>query len=114
MKIVPSMEKIVARVCAPWTKCERLKKAVARFMRSSDEVERRRNALPTSEADLSQSSTPSLAHRRCAARSLEPFVRSGIEFEGLYVKTEKVVRRLGPRNEGMSGVAEPRIKICFD
>ena len=31
----------------------------------NDEVERRGNALVTNEAALSQSSTPSLAHRRC-------------------------------------------------
>src|ERR1700730_17957546 len=31
----------------------------------NDEVERRGNALPANEAALSQSSIPSLAHRRC-------------------------------------------------
>jgi hypothetical protein len=46
------------------------------YSASNDEVERRGFALPTSEADLSQSSTPSLAHRRCYPRSLEPMVRS--------------------------------------
>ena len=44
-------------------------------MPSNDEVERRGTAA-TNEADLSRSSTPSLAHRRCAPRSLEPFVRA--------------------------------------
>jgi hypothetical protein len=42
---------------------------------SNDEVERRGIATPTNEADLSKSSIPSLAHRRCAPRSLEPIVR---------------------------------------
>ena len=42
---------------------------------SNDEVERRGVALPINEADLSQSSIPSLAHRRRAPRSLEPIVR---------------------------------------
>jgi hypothetical protein len=32
----------------------------------NDEVERRGDALPTNEADLSRASIPSLAHRRCA------------------------------------------------
>ena len=41
----------------------------------NDEVERRGIATPTNEADLSKSSIPSLAHRRCAPRSLEPIVR---------------------------------------
>ena len=45
-------------------------------MVSNDEVERRGAARTSNEADLSQSSTPSLAHRRCAPRSLEPFVRA--------------------------------------
>ena len=31
--------------------------------------------MPTNEADLSQSSTPSLVYRKCAPRSLEPIVR---------------------------------------
>jgi hypothetical protein len=43
--------------------------------RSNDEVERRGVALPTNEADLSQSSTLSLVHRRRGPRSLEPIVR---------------------------------------
>src|ERR1700737_192949 len=38
---------------------------------TNDEVERRGDAAPTNEADLSQSSTPSLAHRSCNPRSLE-------------------------------------------
>ena len=42
---------------------------------SNDEVERRGAATMTNEADLSQSSTPSLAHRRRGPRSLEPIVR---------------------------------------
>jgi hypothetical protein len=42
---------------------------------SNDEVERRGVAPALIEADLSQSSTPSLAHRRRAPRSLEPIVR---------------------------------------
>jgi hypothetical protein len=40
----------------------------------NDEVERCAVAAPSSEADLSQSSTPSLAHRRCypaIARTVE-------------------------------------------
>src|SRR6266478_5740252 len=36
----------------------------------NDEVERRGGALPINEVDLSRSSTPSLAHRRHAPRSL--------------------------------------------
>ena len=43
---------------------------------SNDEVERRGNASTSNEAHLSQSSTPSLAHRSCGPRSLEPIVRS--------------------------------------
>ena len=42
---------------------------------SNDEVERRGIALPTNEAALSQSSIPSLPHRRRDPRSLEPMVR---------------------------------------
>jgi len=42
---------------------------------SNDEVERRGDALPRYEADLSQSSTPSSAQRRRDPRSLEPIVR---------------------------------------
>jgi hypothetical protein len=42
---------------------------------SNDEVERRGGALSTNEADLFQSSTPSLAHRRYSPRSLQPIVR---------------------------------------
>ena len=42
---------------------------------SNDEAERRRIAPTTNEADLSQSSTPSLAQRRRDPRSLEPIVR---------------------------------------
>ena len=41
----------------------------------NDEVERRGDAPPSNEADLFQSSTPSLAHRRRDPRSLEPIVR---------------------------------------
>src|ERR1700742_1768325 len=41
---------------------------------SNDEVERCGVALPANEADLSQSSTSSLAHRRRDPRSLEPIV----------------------------------------
>jgi hypothetical protein len=40
----------------------------------SDEVERRGVATTPNEADLSQSSTPSLARRRRDPRSLEPIV----------------------------------------
>jgi len=42
---------------------------------SNDEVKRRGVALPLNEDALSQSSTPSLAHRRRGPRSLEPIVR---------------------------------------
>src|ERR1700674_5132768 len=42
---------------------------------ANDEVERRGVALPTNEADLSQSSTPSLAHRTRDPRPLEPIIR---------------------------------------
>ena len=42
---------------------------------SNDEVERRGVAPTKNEADLSQSSTASLAHRRRGPRSLEPIVR---------------------------------------
>src|SRR5580658_4417410 len=42
---------------------------------SNDEVERREVAPTSNEADLSQSSTPSLARRRRDPRSLEPIVR---------------------------------------
>ena len=41
----------------------------------NDAIERRGAAPMTNEADLSQSSTPSLAHRRRDPRSLEPIVR---------------------------------------
>jgi hypothetical protein len=41
----------------------------------NDGVERREVALATNEADLSRSSTPSLAHRRRMPRSFEPIVR---------------------------------------
>jgi hypothetical protein len=41
----------------------------------NDEVERRGVALPTNEADLYRSSTPSLAQRRRDSRSLQPIVR---------------------------------------
>jgi hypothetical protein len=41
----------------------------------NDEVERRGGALSANEADLSQSSISSLAHRSCAPRSREPIVR---------------------------------------
>src|SRR5580658_7800961 len=44
-------------------------------MPANDEVERRAVAPRSSEVDLSQSSIPSLAHRRRAPRSLEPIVR---------------------------------------
>src|SRR5450631_3461145 len=40
------------------------------------EVERRGAAVPEREADLSQSSIPSLAQRRRGPRSLEPIVRA--------------------------------------
>jgi hypothetical protein len=42
---------------------------------SNDEVERRGASPTPSEGTLSQSSTPSFAHRRRAPRSLEPIVR---------------------------------------
>jgi len=42
---------------------------------SNDSVERRGGALLRNEADLSTSSTFSLAHRSCIPRSLEPIVR---------------------------------------
>src|SRR5258708_20681897 len=45
------------------------------LLRSNDEVERRGDALPTNEADLSRSSIPSLAHRKRDPRLLEPIVR---------------------------------------
>ena len=48
---------------------------LVRTYSSNDEVERRGVALTRNEAALSQSSTPSLAHRRCGPRSLEPIVR---------------------------------------
>jgi len=49
---------------------------VPRFIHASnDEVERRGVAPTQIETDLSQSSIPSLAHRRRAPRSLEPIVR---------------------------------------
>jgi hypothetical protein len=41
----------------------------------NDEVERRWASPTSDEVDLSQSSTPSLAHRRRDPRSLEPIVR---------------------------------------
>ena len=41
----------------------------------NDEVERRGVAPTQTKLTLSQSSTPSLAHRRCHPRSLEPIVR---------------------------------------
>ena len=44
-------------------------------MASDDEVEQRKVWSPTNEADLSQSSIPSLAQRRRDPRSLEPIVR---------------------------------------
>jgi hypothetical protein len=40
------------------------KSCVCADMSANDEVERRAAALPINETDLSQSSTPSLAHRR--------------------------------------------------
>ena len=42
---------------------------------ANDEVERRAGASASNECTLSQSSTPSLAHRRRYPRSLEPIVR---------------------------------------
>ena|ERR1700722_4764316 len=42
---------------------------------SNDEVERRGASPASNEGTLSQSSTPSLAHRRRDPRSLEPIVR---------------------------------------
>lgn len=45
----------------------------------NDEVERRGVAPTSSEAVLSQSSTPSLAHRRRSPRSREPIVRLHLE-----------------------------------
>jgi hypothetical protein len=42
---------------------------------SNDEVERRGASPASNEGTLSQSSIPSLAHRRCDPRSLEPIVR---------------------------------------
>src|ERR1700722_15814018 len=44
-------------------------------MPSNDEVERRGVAPTTNEADLFQSSTLALTHRRHAPHSLEPIVR---------------------------------------
>jgi hypothetical protein len=44
-------------------------------LKPNDEVERREVALVANEADLSQSFTYSLAHRRRDPRSLEPIVR---------------------------------------
>src|ERR1700723_3676885 len=44
-------------------------------MTANDEVERRGVAPASNGADLSRSSTPSLAHRRRDPRSLEPIVR---------------------------------------
>jgi hypothetical protein len=41
---------------------------------SNDEVERRGASPASNEGTLSQPSTPSLAHRRCDPRSLEPIV----------------------------------------
>ena len=46
---------------------------------ANDEVERRGASPTTNEADLSQSSTPSLAQRRRNPRSLEPIVGWRIE-----------------------------------
>ena len=48
---------------------------------ANDEVERRAGAQTPNETDLSQSSTPSLAHRIRAPRSLEPIVRSHQDIE---------------------------------
>jgi hypothetical protein len=45
------------------------------IQRSNNEAERRGIAPTTNEADLSQSSTPSLAQRSCGPRSLQPIVR---------------------------------------
>src|SRR5580698_1834932 len=45
------------------------------IMGPNDEVERRGASPASNEGTLSQSSTPSLAHRRRGPRSLEPIVR---------------------------------------
>src|SRR6266404_2873062 len=60
----------------------------------NDEVERRGVALPTNEADLSRSSTPSLAHRTYAPRSLEPIVSwlCAIPHEARGVKSSQAAR----------------------
>src|SRR4029077_16300209 len=51
------------------------KTATLDLIAPNDEVERRGASPASNEGTLSQSSTPSLAHRRRDPRSLQPFVR---------------------------------------
>src|SRR5713101_8062440 len=57
----------------------------------NDEVERRGGAPTANEADLSQSSTPSLAHRKCDSRSLEPIVRQPTSAVGLVLAQNRLL-----------------------
>src|ERR1700676_3747741 len=71
---------------------------------SNDEVERRGVAPTTNEADLSSSSTYSMANRRCGPRSLEPIVRllalrgtpNSIAYDGLTPNLFKYRRKNAP------------------
>ena len=71
---------------------------------SKDEIERRGVAPTTTEADLSRSSTYSMANRRCALRSLQPIVRllalrgtpNSIAYEGLTPHLFKYRRKNAP------------------
>jgi hypothetical protein len=55
--------------------CALVRERISYFMRPNDMLERHAVAQARNEADLFQSSTPSLVQRRCAPRSLESLVR---------------------------------------
>jgi hypothetical protein len=69
------------------------KTATLDLMAPNDEAERRGVAPTTNEADLSRSSTPSLAQRRRGPRSLEPIVRFHTTPDGKRTS----LKRMNPR-----------------
>ena len=74
---------------------------------SNNEAERREVAPTSNEADLSQSSIPSLAHLRRAPRSLEPIVRRA----AVHTEFDTNARATSSRQVNLSGpahLANPR------
>src|SRR5665213_972218 len=78
----------------------------------NDEVERRGTSPTSNEADLSRSSTPSLAHRRRDPRSLEPIVRcqpwTSAESHSDFELTRRPSQCLGQANRGGVGLVAQR------